>query len=205
MASRLIRLEQPWRCQLCYNPIADQLANLLRRFDEIDARPLADISGDSPLVDMQDSPVHRSRLAMLCSGSHPEEKHLVLNINIDWFQPYKHVTHSVGAIYASINNLPRQLRYQMENVLLLAVIPGPREPAQMSSIVTLLVDELKELRLGAHINGTVVKAAIGCIASDLPAARKAAGFISHSSTFHCSHCLKRFPHSATMKKVDSSG
>lgn len=191
---------------LCYNPITDQLANLLRRFDkELDPRPIAEVSGATHLFDVQDGPVHRSRLAMLRSGSHPEEKHLVLNINIDWFQPYKHVTHSVGAIYASVNNLPRQFRYQMENVLLLAVIPGPREPAQMSSILTLLVDELKELQLGVHINGTVVKVALGCMASDLPAARKASGFTSHSSTFGCSRCLKRFPHSAAMKKVDSSG
>ena len=44
---------------LCYNPIADQLANLLRWFDkELDARPLADVSSDAPLFDVQDSQVH---------------------------------------------------------------------------------------------------------------------------------------------------
>ena len=191
---------------LCYKPIADQLENILRRFhNELDCRPLTDASGATPLFDVQDGPVHQSRLKMLGSSCHPEEKHIVLNINVDWFQPYKHVTHSVGAIYASVNNLPQQLRYQMENIMLLAVIPGPREPAQMSSILTLLVDELKQLKDGVNIDGTSVKVAMGCMASDLPAARKVAGFTSHSSTFGCSRCLKTFPHSAIMKKVDSSG
>ena len=191
---------------LCYNPIMDQLAHLLRRFDtELDSSPLAGASNYDSLFDYQDGPVHRSRLAMLHSDNHSATKHLVLNLNIDWFQPYKHVQHSVGAVYASISNLPRQLRYQMENVLLLAVIPGPKEPAQMSSILNLVVDELKELRLGANINGTFVKVAIGCVACDIPAARKSVGFSSHSSTFGCTRCLKKFPHSETMKKVDSSG
>ena len=29
-----------------------------------------------------------------------------LLINMDWFQPYKHVSYSVGAIYISIFNFP---------------------------------------------------------------------------------------------------
>ena len=80
------------------------------------------------------------------------EKQLVINVNVDWFQPYKHfITYSIGAIYASINNLPRQFRYQMENIMLVAVIPGPKEPIQMNSVMSLVVDELKDLQLGVRI------------------------------------------------------
>ena len=35
---------------------------------------------------------------------------LGLMINVDWFQPYKHINYSVGAIYVVILNLPRHLR-----------------------------------------------------------------------------------------------
>ena len=35
---------------------------------------------------------------------------LAFLLNVDWFQPYKHVAYSVGAIYITILNLPRQLR-----------------------------------------------------------------------------------------------
>ena len=31
------------------------------------------------------------------------------SLNVDWFQPFKHVTDSVGAIYLSVLNLPLTL------------------------------------------------------------------------------------------------
>jgi len=49
-------------------------------------------------------------------------------INIDWFQPYNHLTYSVGAIYLTIFNLPRSLRNKLENICLVGIIPGPHEP-----------------------------------------------------------------------------
>lgn len=49
-------------------------------------------------------------------------------INIDWFQPYKHLTYSVGAIYLTTFNLPRDLRYKLQNVCLIGIMPGPHEP-----------------------------------------------------------------------------
>ena len=36
-----------------------------------------------------------------------------------WFQPYKHVRYSVGVIYLVVMNLPRSVRYKVENVMLL--------------------------------------------------------------------------------------
>lgn len=49
-------------------------------------------------------------------------------LNLDWFQPYKHLTYSVGAIYLSVFNLPSQQRYKLENIWLIGIIPGPSEP-----------------------------------------------------------------------------
>ena len=43
---------------------------------------------------------------------------LALMMNMDFFQPYKHVNYSVGAIYCTIMNLPRAARYKQENVIL---------------------------------------------------------------------------------------
>lgn len=47
---------------------------------------------------------------------------------MDWFQPYKHVAHSVGVIFVTVMNLPRSSRYIEENVVLVGIIPGPHEP-----------------------------------------------------------------------------
>ena len=53
---------------------------------------------------------------------------LALMMNMDFFQPYKHVQYSVGAIYLTVLNLPREVRNKPENVLLVGLIPGPNEP-----------------------------------------------------------------------------
>lgn len=34
-----------------------------------------------------------------------------LQINVDWFQPFTHTTHSEGVIYLSVMNLPRCERF----------------------------------------------------------------------------------------------
>lgn len=43
---------------------------------------------------------------------------LALSLNADWFNPYKHIEYSVGAMYIAILNYPRQLRYLHKNILL---------------------------------------------------------------------------------------
>ena len=82
-----------------------------------------------------------------------------LSLNIDWFQPFKHSTYSMGAMYIAIQNLPRDERYRSENIILTGVIPGPREPKLvMNSYLGPLVDELKQLWDGVLMNcssGTV--------------------------------------------------
>ena len=60
-----------------------------------------------------------------------EPNNLALMLNMDFSQPYKHVKgYSIGAIYCVIMNLPRRVRYKQENVLLIGLIPGPKEPDQ---------------------------------------------------------------------------
>ena len=53
---------------------------------------------------------------------------IALLLNVDWFQPYKHISYSVGAIYLTILNLPRQLRYRRKHTIVVGIIPGPYEP-----------------------------------------------------------------------------
>ena len=69
---------------------------------------------------------------------------LGLMINFHFFQPYKHVPYSVGVIYLVIMNLPRNIIcFKQENVLLIGILPGPREPSKDSnSYLSPLVDEL---------------------------------------------------------------
>ena len=52
------------------------------------------------------------------------DSHLGLILNFDWFQPYSGVTYSIGVIYAAIANLPRNIRFKRENILILKILPG---------------------------------------------------------------------------------
>ena len=50
----------------------------------------------------------------------------LLTMKIDWFQPFvRRPSYSDGAIYVTIQNLPRHLRYRL---ILIALVPGPNEP-----------------------------------------------------------------------------
>ena len=130
---------------------------------------------------------------------------LALMLNIDWFQPFKHTVCSVGAIYLTIMNLPRALRFKRTNVILIALIPGPSEPAHdINTLLDPLVNELStlwkgiimEIHNGSLVVKEIVRCALLCCACDLPAGRKVCGFLSHSASLGCSKCLKSFKGSA---------
>lgn len=133
-------------------------------------------------------------------------------INVDWFNPFIHTQHSEGAIYLSVMNLPRQERFLQENVILIGVIPGPKEPSiHINSFLKPIVDELKNLWLGlgqTFINAdgqtVLVHAALLCASSDIPATRKLGGFVGHHATKGCSKCLLSFPTENFGEKPDHS-
>ena len=51
----------------------------------------------------------------------------------------------MGAIYSTIMNLPRQLRFRQENVMFIGLIPGPKEPKRdINPFLVPLVKELME-------------------------------------------------------------
>ena len=70
-------------------------------------------------------------------------------INLDWFQPFKSVVYSCGAIYDVICNLPRDIRFKRENMLTLALLPGPNEVKldKINHYLAPIIDELLELSI----------------------------------------------------------
>ena len=61
---------------------------------------------------------------------------LILQLNVDWFQPFDHVTYSVGAVYFTVLNLPATEHYKLKNVFLVAILPGPDEPKHYKNSTT---------------------------------------------------------------------
>lgn len=125
---------------------------------------------------------------------------LVVALNIDWFQPYSCVMDSVRVIYLCVLNLPRHLRYKQENILLVRIIPGPKEPKQVvNAFLSPLGDELKEFWTGVNIQvsnelNIKFRIVLACIMSDMPAVRQAYGFVGHRACLGCLKCLCEFEH-----------
>ena len=116
-------------------------------------------------------------------------------------------------MYLVIQNLPRSARYKTENIILVGIIPGPKEPKYtINSFLRPLVEELKEFWIGIDINckyhplGKVfVRAALTCCVSDIPATRKLCGFVGHSAALGCSKCAKRFTYNEDERRMNFSG
>ena len=111
-----------------------------------------------------------------------------LSLNIDWFRPHKATNKSVGAMYMTVLNLPREIRCKLENILLIGVMPSldyddgkvtKTEPQNITPFLTGLRDELlllwhKGKKIPTYLckAGMQIKAALILIACDSPAARK---------------------------------
>lgn len=136
-----------------------------------------------------------------------------LMLNFDFFQPIKHrKDYSVGVLYLVILNLPRHLRFKWENVIVLGIVPSMGgEPKNLNEFLCPAVNELnalwKGVRLKSSLSSTIslkFRAALLCVAADIPAARKLCGFKSHNAHRECSRCLKVFP-GTFGEKTDYSG
>ncbi|KAF9508695.1 hypothetical protein BS47DRAFT_1365780 [Hydnum rufescens UP504] len=108
-------------------------------------------------------------------------------------------THLAGAIYIMICNLPRGIRFLWEETILLATVPGPREPSleQLNEVIEPFVREMFLLEQGLPFkvhsfqHEQIIHAKLWFNASDLPASRKFVGNASHSKPGHfCSFCNK---------------
>lgn len=162
---------------------------------------------DGIYADVYDGRVWKSYIDKLFH----ERRTLGLMINVDWFQPFKHCTDSIGAIYLVTMNLPRKERYKRENIILAGLLPPlEAEPNTLNPFLTPLVQELKDLWTGIHFYTSespkykvLVKGALICAACDIPAARKLCGFKGHNAHRGCSKCFKHFP--GLMANKDYSG
>lgn len=145
-------------------------------------------------------------------GLFKAKNNIALAINVDWFQPYKRrKDRSIGVIYFVILNLPKELRYKWENVIVAGVIPElKKEPKSLNSFLMPIINELKglwkgvKLKTSKSITPVTHRAAVILASSDIPASRKLCGFKGHAAHRGCSKCFKFFPSSFT-EKTDYSG
>jgi len=128
------------------------------------------------------------REALDCDGNtySDDPRNLGGLLNVDWFCPFDNVEHSVGVIYLALINLSRDIRFKPDNIIVIGIIPGPREPELvMNSFLEPLVDDLLTFWDGVYLQENNVDCLYHFIllgsSSDLPATRKCCDFMSFNA------------------------
>ena len=170
----------------CYQSIKVALQRLLQRKEIVDALRQPKVQSDDGFFDIYDGKIWRSLKDHNGRPYFTDKRNLAAIFNIDWFQPFDSSEHSVGAMYMAILNLPRGLRFKKENILLVGVIPGPKEPdLTVNEYLKPLVNELLLFWKGEYLDElgekVLYRFALICVASDLPATRKCCGFLSYNA------------------------
>jgi hypothetical protein len=139
-----------------------------------------------------------------------KEIRVLLSLSVDWFNPFHNKiagkTASTGVIFMTCLNLPPEERCKEENIFFVSVLPGRKQQPYLDGVLSPLVNELLQYwEDGVYFAGLpsdseprLVRCALVQLICDLPAARKIAGFPSHSATCHCSVCF------STRQKMDFS-
>lgn len=104
-------------------------------------------------------------------------------------------------VYIPVLNLPREIRYLPENVIITGIISVPNEPSKsmMNAVLEPIVRDLQTLWDGTHISIPTlllperIRAMRLCTSCDIPACRKVCGFLGHNARLACSKCSKPFP------------
>ncbi|KAG9099708.1 hypothetical protein FRC06_004926 [Ceratobasidium sp. 370] len=131
-----------------------------------------------------------------------DELRLAFLVYHDFFNPYTNKIagkqRSIGLIMMVCLNLPPDVRYDMKNIYVTAMLPGPREPTldNINKYLRPIVDNFSEhYDPGVYISkthkyprGRKVRCAPPITSMDVGACRAFAGIGSHSHKCFCSFC-----------------
>jgi hypothetical protein len=142
---------------------------------------------------------------LFLDGLKRQDLRLAWSLSVDWFNPHGNKTSgkkkSVGSIAMGLLNLPPSLRYKPENMYLVGIIPGPREPALdeinhfLRPVVDFFVlswkDGTRFTRTFQNAEGRLSRSVITVAINDLPATRKLAGCAGPTANQMCGLCWQK--------------
>lgn len=123
-------------------------------------------------------------------------RNIVVSINIDGFQPWKKISHSLTPIVVMLLNLPENLRSKAEYLILSGLIPGPLAPKSMTPYMKMVVEDFQRLYDHGFVikdpfrggQNVTIRVKLLLMCSDLPAFEKVLcqqGASSHNGCFKC--------------------
>lgn len=140
-----------------------------------------------------------------------DELQLAFLIYHDFYNPFSNKQSgkkcSMGVVLMACLNLPPDVRYDLKNIYVTAVIPGPKEPTleHINSFMQPIAEDLEEhyspgvfiTKTAKHPQGRKVRSAVPITSMDIPASRAWGGIGSASHTIFCSFC------NATLFDIDN--
>ncbi|EUC57887.1 transposase family Tnp2 protein, partial [Rhizoctonia solani AG-3 Rhs1AP] len=119
---------------------------------------------------------------------------IALGLSTDGYSPFDDNKQSCWPIILFNYNLPPTIRFQLEHIMCVGVIPGPNQPADLNSYLEPLIDELEELARGVPAFDTAQKrvfalrAYLIAVFGDMPAIAKLMEMAGHNGKVPCRAC-----------------
>ena len=124
----------------------------------------------------------------------------------DWIQPFTTTMFSLGAIMLAILNLPRSVRFDRSNIILVQAFPGGSEKVDCQKLLRPLVEDLLELWKGVtiatakHPEGRKIRVYLMQCLADAPGLRKLFAFVGVNAICGCFRCTVKFPSASAGSK-----
>jgi hypothetical protein len=123
-----------------------------------------------------------------------EDTDIALGLSTDGFAPFKKRSQTAWPLLIYNYNLPPDVRFHMEHVICLGVIPGPSKPHDFDSFLWPLVEELLRLEMGVAafdgVSNKVIslRAFLILVFGDIPAISMVTRMKGHGAVSPCRFC-----------------
>ncbi|THH12489.1 hypothetical protein EW146_g7643 [Bondarzewia mesenterica] len=123
-----------------------------------------------------------------------DARDVALGLSTDGFAPWRKRSKTCWPLIIFNYNLPPEIRFHIENIISLGVIPGPKKPVDMDSFAWPLVQELLQLAVGVRafdiLSGSLfaLRAFLILAFGDIPAVSLLARMKGHNGYSPCRLC-----------------
>jgi hypothetical protein len=192
------------RKRWCYIPLIPRLKTFLSSSAMADQMLHRDRHVHEPdrMKDVYDSAHFRSLLRQLVVSRGKRYKHryfsdrrdVALGLSSDGFAPFKRRTKTAWPLLIFNYNLPPELRFLIQFILCVGVIPGPNKPKDMDSFLYMIWEELVELEVGIAAFDSIsqevfiLRAHLILVFGDIPAVSMLTHMKGHNGYAPCRFC-----------------
>ncbi|CAG8591204.1 4690_t:CDS:2 [Gigaspora margarita] len=130
---------------------------------------------------------------LLYNGIIKDERDLILSASLDGYQIFRQHRDDNWVIILINNNIPPEDRVKQENLLIVAIIPGPNSPKNFNSFIRPIINELKKLEDGIVCwdgwkKEKFILRAFPIWCGDIPAISKLTYITGHNGYMCCRFC-----------------